>query len=167
MMRFGADDFFMIGIEEDQVGVRADGDGAFARVKAKKFCGRGGDELNKTIWRKMLAVDAASVDKAEAVLNAGAAIGNLGEVVFAKFLLLLEAEGAVVGGDDLQRVFRQALPEFFLMPFFAERRREDVLRAFKAGRSEEHTSELQSLTNLVCRLLLEKKKKQKHNKTRR
>src|SRR5438093_9211968 len=26
-------------------------------------------------------------------------------------------------------------------------------------RSEEHTSELQSLTNLVCRLLLEKKKK--------
>src|SRR5258706_5711312 len=26
-----------------------------------------------------------------------------------------------------------------------------------AGRSEEHTSELQSLTNIVCRLLLEKK----------
>src|SRR5258706_8700037 len=31
------------------------------------------------------------------------------------------------------------------------------------GRSEEHTSELQSLTNLVCRLLLEKKKK-KHSR---
>src|SRR5258706_3994171 len=30
--------------------------------------------------------------------------------------------------------------------------------AVNAGRSEEHTSELQSLTNLVCRLLLEKKK---------
>src|SRR5438046_8080754 len=30
------------------------------------------------------------------------------------------------------------------------------------GRSEEHTSELQSLTNLVCRLLLEKKKKKKN-----
>src|SRR5437016_11169535 len=29
-------------------------------------------------------------------------------------------------------------------------------------RSEEHTSELQSLTNLVCRLLLEKKKKIYH-----
>src|SRR5438093_10094357 len=28
-----------------------------------------------------------------------------------------------------------------------------------ARRSEEHTSELQSLTNLVCRLLLEKKKR--------
>src|SRR5437016_10747932 len=32
-------------------------------------------------------------------------------------------------------------------------------------RSEEHTSELQSLTNLVCRLLLEKKKK-KTNKNK-
>src|SRR5258706_13585311 len=31
-------------------------------------------------------------------------------------------------------------------------------------RSEEHTSELQSLTNLVCRLLLEKKKKKKKHK---
>src|SRR5438046_6885552 len=33
------------------------------------------------------------------------------------------------------------------------------------GRSEEHTSELQSLTNLVCRLLLEKKKKKLQNNT--
>src|SRR5688572_30940209 len=33
-----------------------------------------------------------------------------------------------------------------------------------ARRSEEHTSELQSQSNLVCRLLLEKKKKNK-NKT--
>src|SRR5688572_32858796 len=32
---------------------------------------------------------------------------------------------------------------------------------FAAGRSEEHTSELQSQSNLVCRLLLEKKKKKK------
>src|SRR5258705_10206836 len=30
----------------------------------------------------------------------------------------------------------------------------------RQGRSEEHTSELQSLRHLVCRLLLEKKKKQ-------
>src|SRR5438046_6295857 len=31
------------------------------------------------------------------------------------------------------------------------------------SRSEEHTSELQSLTNLVCRLLLEKKKEQNNH----
>src|SRR2546430_13034076 len=35
--------------------------------------------------------------------------------------------------------------------------REDV------SRSEEHTSELQSQSNLVCRLLLEKKKNRTHN----
>src|SRR5690242_21484239 len=38
----------------------------------------------------------------------------------------------------------------------AERR-----RARRGPRSEEHTSELQSHVNLVCRLLLEKKKKNK------
>src|SRR5690554_7232058 len=32
-------------------------------------------------------------------------------------------------------------------------------------RSEEHTSELQSRPHLVCRLLLEKKKKNRHNPT--
>src|SRR2546430_7019824 len=35
------------------------------------------------------------------------------------------------------------------------------------SRSEEHTSELQSQSNLVCRLLLEKKKTNGHTVTRR
>src|SRR5262245_63645159 len=34
-------------------------------------------------------------------------------------------------------------------------------------RSEEHTSELQSLRHLVCRLLLEKKKKKKNKHTKK
>src|SRR2546430_17414047 len=34
----------------------------------------------------------------------------------------------------------------------------DVVRVVLVERSEEHTSELQSQSNLVCRLLLEKKK---------
>src|SRR5438105_8842370 len=36
---------------------------------------------------------------------------------------------------------------------------ERVWQEFSRGRSEEHTSELQSRVDLVCRLLLEKKKK--------
>src|SRR5438552_9913819 len=36
-------------------------------------------------------------------------------------------------------------------------------RALAQPRSEEHTSELQSPDHLVCRLLLEKKKKQTHS----
>src|SRR5688572_32725478 len=42
-----------------------------------------------------------------------------------------------------------AVPLFIFMGFITEQR------------SEEHTSELQSQSNLVCRLLLEKKKKKK------
>src|SRR5688572_31194031 len=42
-----------------------------------------------------------------------------------------------------------------------QRQRERQQRATRCVRSEEHTSELQSQSNLVCRLLLEKKKKTK------
>src|SRR5204862_6730906 len=47
--------------------------------------------------------------------------------------------------------------------------RQDLLAFVAAGnRSEEHTSELQSRRDLVCRLLLEKKKKNKYiNKSKR
>src|SRR6266571_2326240 len=64
VMGFRADDFLVVGIEDHQVGVRTDGDGALARVKAEEFCGRGGNELDKAIRRKMFAVDAARIDKA-------------------------------------------------------------------------------------------------------
>src|SRR5256885_6547804 len=39
---------------------------------------------------------------------------------------------------------------------------EHLLEPLQQRRSEEHTSELQSPCNLVCRLLLEKKKQNKH-----
>src|SRR2546430_9027015 len=42
-----------------------------------------------------------------------------------------------------------------LVAHFAD---DNVLGRGRPGRSEEHTSELQSQSNLVCRLLLEKKK---------
>src|SRR5688572_32302659 len=41
----------------------------------------------------------------------------------------------------------------------AARRRPPLFERLYLDRSEEHTSELQSQSNLVCRLLLEKKKK--------
>src|SRR2546430_7469438 len=42
-------------------------------------------------------------------------------------------------------------------------RREPIFRNFSTSRSEEHTSELQSQSNLVCRLLLEKKNDAVHD----
>src|SRR3989442_7055380 len=50
----------------------------------------------------------------------------------------------------------------------SQRRVETVRRYLVEKRSEEHTSELQSRPHLVCRLLLEKKKKENHvNSVRR
>src|SRR5260221_8339775 len=45
---------------------------------------------------------------------------------------------------------------------FVERALEDEVLQRDRGRSEEHTSELQSHSDLVCRLLLEKKKKKEN-----
>src|SRR5438034_3364823 len=52
-----------------------------------------------------------------------------------------------------------------IIEYGSERLRGEVLPAIARGeatRSEEHTSELQSHSDLVCRLLLEKKKKNKN-----
>src|SRR5438034_8737023 len=54
--------------------------------------------------------------------------------------------------------------------FDTTRRKQETLHSLHRGRlendrSEEHTSELQSHSDLVCRLLLEKKKKKKKKKT--
>src|SRR2546426_3576686 len=54
--------------------------------------------------------------------------------------------------------------EFGILKRIAARDRRKHTRWCK--RSEEHTSELQSPCNLVCRLLLEKKKKQQHTNSR-
>src|SRR5438105_10305018 len=57
--------------------------------------------------------------------------------------------------DGIENLLRD--PDGILgLPQFGEDHRELV--AAEAGRSEEHTSELQSRVDLVCRLLLEKKK---------
>src|SRR2546426_7603312 len=54
-------------------------------------------------------------------------------------------------------------------PFVEEQICDHALRELELGelleRSEEHTSELQSPCNLVCRLLLEKKKSQRRHTT--
>src|SRR3712207_8629857 len=47
-----------------------------------------------------------------------------------------------------------------LRPGSQERKSPNGRQAARRGRSEEHTSELQSRQYLVCRLLLEKKKKE-------
>src|SRR2546427_12457611 len=72
---------------------------------------------------------------------------------------LRDAAGAVGRGAPLPSFPPGAPREFEPVISAFERMAADVTRS--QGRSEEHTSELQSQSNLVCRLLLEKKKKQR------
>src|SRR2546422_3496988 len=80
--------------------------------------------------------------------------------LFRSRLRLPPAAGARLGGQHRGRLLRRLLP--------GRRHRLHVLRSDAAARarSEEHTSELQSRLHLVCRLLLEKKKKQEKNEVK-
>src|SRR5690625_6541383 len=63
-------------------------------------------------------------------------------------------EGWKVHENELQAFIKQRLPNHVTTSVVRESNTTNV-----ANRSEEHTSELQSRGHLVCRLLLEKKKK--------
>src|SRR5688572_32125128 len=72
-----------------------------------------------------------------------------------KELILRAGESLAIPSNVPHRVI--ALEDTVVVDVFSPPR-EDWIK----GRSEEHTSELQSQSNLVCRLLLEKKKKIKY-----
>src|SRR5438045_4534963 len=60
-------------------------------------------------------------------------------------------------GHEVRAVYLRSLLRFRFPGELTKRRRQMEAMSF-SSRSEEHTSELQSLRHLVCRLLLEKKK---------
>src|SRR5206468_10570928 len=67
------------------------------------------------------------------------------------------------GADRLGHAREQADVHYVLGQLVAHLGRDQAgVNAVHPDRSEEHTSELQSRSDLVCRLLLEKKKKIKH-----
>src|SRR5688572_32501870 len=68
---------------------------------------------------------------------------------------LLGAALTLASGDGTALTGRLSLTTH---PWLADRRTVSVYSQPDDERSEEHTSELQSQSNLVCRLLLEKKK---------
>src|SRR5437016_7777606 len=90
-------------------------------------------------------------------------------------MLITPAFAQAAGGGDTNSMLMSLLPFaliFVIMYFLILRPQQkkvkdhaELVKNIRRGdtviRSEEHTSELQSLTNLVCRLLLEKKKKKK------
>src|SRR2546430_11425689 len=61
--------------------------------------------------------------------------------------------------DEFQVISRPIDPAYEITALVVKLEKERRKRPVLLFRSEEHTSELQSQSNLVCRLLLEKKKK--------
>src|SRR5690242_20828842 len=85
-------------------------------------------------------------------------------VNLAEEMCLRVAEAAGFGEDDCYRI-GMSVREGVINAFHygnQERPEKKIHLALDITRSEEYTSELQSHVNLVCRLLLEKKKKQSH-----
>src|SRR5688572_31512456 len=83
-------------------------------------------------------------------------------------LPICRAVGSSKGTDALQSTYGDSWVYEATTDIFSDRDRDgyfSYLRVQFDARSEEHTSELQSQSNLVCRLLLEKKKKYIKNTT--
>src|SRR2546427_6946993 len=73
-------------------------------------------------------------------------------------VLLLERRSRPASRTDPRRALRRMTTRGVTIVVHAD----GDLESRQYRRSEEHTSELQSQSNLVCRLLLEKKKKSTH-----
>src|SRR5205807_8556143 len=71
--------------------------------------------------------------------------------------------GLLLGGAEMVGNFYWTYVALPLVAAALTTRLQELVIDWTAERSEEHTSELQSPCNLVCRLLLEKKKKKRLN----
>jgi hypothetical protein len=108
---------------------------ALLRIHAEDARGRGRGDLHEAIERDFARVHAVVIDQLQAVLDARAAVGDLGEIVFAEHLLIFEAERAMVGGDHLQMIVLQAVPQLRLMIFSRSGGVKTYFAPSKLGRS--------------------------------
>src|SRR5438034_9092995 len=137
-------------------------------MRAESFTGYGGLKLvevprpRRADGRVLVRITAAGVTPLDHTILSGA-------YPRATAPLILGNEGAGVVEDPGDSVFSEGDRVMFAGPYGVS---EDgtysewiAVRGEDLCRSEEHTSELQSHSDLVCRLLLEKKKKQKKRNT--
>src|SRR5438046_4078255 len=96
-------------------------------------------------------------------MQSGQPIGEREREILTAIVETFITTGEPVGSRTLARGNREGLSPATIRNVMADLADAGFLEqphtsAGRVPRSEEHTSELQSLTNLVCRLLLEKKK---------
>src|SRR5579863_1572081 len=106
----GGDGMIGVRIPEDNVGIATGGEHAFFRIHAEDAGGGSGDEFYEALQRKIPQPNTVVMQQLKAVFDAGTAIGDFGEVVFAESFLIFKTKWAVVGGDNLEIVLAQAFP---------------------------------------------------------
>jgi hypothetical protein len=119
-------------IVDDEVRVGADRDRTFPGIHPEQLRWRRGDDVDPPLASHPAADDAAVVQQVNPVLDARQPVRNLPEVAFAKVLLALEVERAMIRRDDLQVVLDQPGPELVLVVGRPERRRAHELGALEA-----------------------------------
>src|SRR2546427_2813943 len=132
----------------------------FAKMKATQF-------LSRRLIRQFVMI-ANQFGQANAVMNAP--IGTRASRLL--HICRIDGSHSVIAGPSAPSqsplLFGQQMLAKVLQPPFGFAQSLEQRHAADLGqRSEEHTSELQSQSNLVCRLLLEKKNKNKYSKSLR
>src|SRR5689334_13799811 len=80
VMCFGADGVFPTGVENDDIGIGAYGDCPFLRKEAENLRRRRRGQFNEAVEADSLLGNAAIIDEAHPILDAGPAVRNLAEV---------------------------------------------------------------------------------------
>src|SRR5258708_17250236 len=82
----GADGPALVWIEQDKIGVGADGDGALARKQAEQLGRRRRQQLHQAVQRHAAFADGTVIEQRQAGLDAWRAVRNLAEIVPALLL---------------------------------------------------------------------------------
>ncbi len=88
-------------IPEHNVRVRSGSNRALLRIHSKYPRRRRGRNLDKSLQRDLSCIHSKVIQQLHSILNSGAAVGNLAEVVFTKLLLVGKTERAMVGRNHL------------------------------------------------------------------
>src|SRR2546426_894282 len=148
-----------IGIGAQMIGVaRGALDAACKYVKERKQFGHPIGEFQAVQFQ--LAQAATELEAARLMVYNSARLEDAGEPY-----TMQAAMAKLLSSQVAERVTSLAVELFGHLGYSKEYPVEKFYRDAKIGRSEEHTSELQSPCNLVCRLLLEKKKRKERSMT--
>jgi len=111
-MSFGADGVVGRRVPEDNVCVTPWRENAFARIHAEDARGGGGNQFHEAIDRQLSLIHPMVMDQLQPVFDAGTTVRNLGEIVLAEYLLILETKWAMVCGNHLQMVVFESVLSF-------------------------------------------------------